>query len=168
MNEKNFFFRLKKFGLKNLIISADFILAVCVGLLIGVFSNWDIPSKIGNEFIVIIIPVTAAFFAIILTALALISSFSDKEYILAWVRAGLFDEIIILFQWNLYIPLILILIALFLKFIYYHSILFIFLAAFFIYLIFSLMDLVRFISNYALQRADFIEIELENETVTKI
>jgi len=163
MNEKNFFFRIKKFGIKNIIISADFIIAVCIGLLIGFFSNWDIPSKIGNDFIVIIIPVAATFFAIILTALALISSFSDKQYILAWVKAGLFDEIIILFQWNLYIPLILILIALFLKFIYYHSILLILLAALFIYLIFSLADLVRFISNYALQRADFLEVELQNE-----
>ncbi len=163
MNEKNFFSRIKKFGLRNIIISADFILAVCIGLLIGFFSNWEISSKIGNDFIVLIIPVAAAFFAIILTALALISSFSDKHYIIAWVKAGLFDEIIILFQWNLYIPLILILIALFLKFIYYHSILLIILAAFFIYLIFSLIDLVKFISNYALQRADFIEIELENE-----
>jgi hypothetical protein len=162
MNEKDFITRIRKFGVYNLILSPDTIIALFVFILIGLFTNWSVSYNVGQEFIDAILPISAAFFSIILAGLAIITSFTDKKFIFYWVQAGLFKDVVTLFQWNLYVPLILIVLALFIKFVYYNSLLLIFLAAFFVYMIISLMDLIKFISTYALQRADLIEIEFKN------
>lgn len=163
MLERDFFKRLKAFGINDLILSPDTILSVLIFLFLGFYTNWTISPQDGTKFVEIIIPVSASFFAIVLAGLAIISSFTDKNFIYAWTKAGLFADLVTLFQWNLYVPIMVTVLALIIEFIPFNSILFIFLVALFTYMIVSLMDLIKFISTYALQRADFIEIEFQKK-----
>jgi hypothetical protein len=121
------------------------------------YTNWNIDfTTTGKDVLDLFITVSSAFFAIVLTGLAIISSFTDKEFIKAWIEIGEYDNIITLFQYNLYVPLILLTFAFALRFIHYNSVLMIILISLFVYMILSLVDLVRFISKYALQRGDLI------------
>ena len=159
MLEKKFTKRLKGFGIKNLLLSPDTIISFIVFIAVGFLTGWTISSETGDNFIITIVPVSAAFFSIVLAALAIVSSFTDENFILLWVRAGEFENLVTLFQWNLYLPLVITVFALFIEFVYYNSILLILLIAFFIYMVISLIDLIKFISAYALQRAEFIEMK---------
>ena len=121
------------------------------------YTNWNIDfTTTGKDVLDLFITVSSAFFAIVLTGLAIISSFTDKEFIKAWIEIGEYDNIITLFQYNLYVPLILLTFAFALRFIHYNSVLMIILISLFVYMILSLVDLIRFISKYALQRGDLI------------
>jgi hypothetical protein len=121
------------------------------------YTNWNIDfTTTGKDVLDLFITVSSAFFAIVLTGLAIISSFTDKEFIKAWIEIGEYDNIITLFQYNLYVPLILLTFAFALRFIHYNSVLMIILISLFVYMILFLVDLVRFISKYALQRGDLI------------
>jgi hypothetical protein len=140
MLERDFWRRILKFGIINLIKSPDTIIAIIVFLGIGVLTNWTICKGIGYNFIDDILPISAAFFAIILAGLAIIASFTDKDFIHAWVESGLFEDLVTLFQWNLYIPLVVTVFALFIKFVYYNSLLLILLISLFIYMVISFKE----------------------------
>ncbi len=162
MLQREFSTRLKKLGLKRLIFSYDTYGAVLSFILIGYFTNWSIDYSIKAEPLLgIFISVSATFFSIILAGLAIISSFTDKEFILAWIKIGEFDNIVTLFQYNLYLPLVILGISLILRFLVYNSVLMILLISLFVYMIISLIELVKFIASYAIQRGNFIEIESE-------
>jgi hypothetical protein len=163
MLERDFIKRLKSFGIENLLISPDTVISIILFFAVGILTNWVVSEKTAHQFINAIIPVSAAFFTIILAGLAIISSFTDKNFIHAWVENELFADLVTIFQYNLYIPLAVTVVALFIEFVYYNSVMFIFLVAFFVYMVISLIDLIKFISTYALLRADFIEIEFQNK-----
>lgn len=167
MNETDFLSRIKKFGVDKIIISPDTIIAALIFIIIGIYTNWNISNTLGTSIIDTILPIAATFFSIILAGLAIITSFTDEKFIYAWVQAKLYDDVVTLFQWNLYIPLILTAYALFLKFLFYNSILLILLIALTVYMIVSLIDLIKFISTYALQRADFIKKEFDKKEENK-
>jgi hypothetical protein len=164
MLQREFITRLKKLGLKRLILSYDTYGAIISFFLIGYFSGWTIDYTTKAEPLLgIFISVSATFFSIILAGLAIISSFTDKEFILAWIKIGEFDNIVTLFQYNLYIPLVILGISLILRFLVYNSVLMILLVSLFVYMIISLIELVKFIAGYAIQRGNFIEIESEKK-----
>lgn len=161
--QREFTARMKKLGLKRLILSYDTFGAIISFILIGYFTNWNIDySTKAEPLIGIFITVSATFFSIILAGLAIISSFTDKEFILAWIKIGEFDNVVTLFQYNLYIPLVILALSLILRFLFYDSILMILLISLFVYMIISLIELVKFIASYAIQRGNFIEIQSEN------
>lgn len=156
--EKGFFKRIRKFEIGNIILSYDTIIAIVVFFLIGIYKNWQIDSIIASDMLSVIINVSAILFSIVLAGFAIISSMTDKDFLVAWVKAEGYENIITIFEYNLYIPSILLILALFLKYILYNDLIMIFTIALFTYMIFSLIDLVKFIARFALQRADFVTI----------
>lgn len=164
MLQREFTARMKKLGLKRLIFSYDTYGAILSFVLVGYFTHWYIDySTKAEPLLGIFISVSATFFSIILAGLAIISSFTDKEFILAWIKIGEFDNIVTLFQYNLYIPLVILAFSLILRFLFYDNILMILLISLFVYMIISLIELVKFIAGYAIQRGNFIEIQSENK-----
>jgi hypothetical protein len=164
MLQREFSARMKKLGLKRLIFSCDTYGAILSFFLVGYFTHWYIDfSTKAEPLLGIFITVSATFFSIILAGLAIISSFTDKEFILAWVKIGEFDNIVTLFQYNLYIPLVILVLSFTLRFLIYDSILMILLISLFVYMIISLIELVKFIASYAIQRGNFIEIQADNK-----
>lgn len=157
MMERSFIKRMMKLKLLNSLDTFGFVLSLISLLFIQYYTNWSINFlDDGNDILDVFITISSTFFAFILTGFTVITSFTDKNFIRAWIEIGEYEGIITLFQYNLYIPMTLLIVSFILRFVYYNSIVMIFLISLFVYMILSIADLVKFISNYALQRGDFI------------
>jgi hypothetical protein len=151
--------RLKRLGIEQLLFSFDSIAAIATFVVVGFFTNWHIDYCTKAEpLLQSLITISATFFSIILAAFALFSAFTNEKYVLAWIETKQFDKIVTIFQYNLYIPICVLLISLFLKYAMYLDILMIFTISLFVYMVFSLLDLVNFIAKYILQKGEFIEL----------
>jgi hypothetical protein len=157
MYEKSFFKRLGNFGFKKVIVSLDTLLAIIVFFIIFIISKGAIKQEFSNEILSIFIQVSASLFAIILAGLAIVTSFTDKQFVYIWKKIGEFDNMITLFQYNLFVPMFILVFSLFLKFIFYNSTAMIVLIALFVYMLLSLIDLINFICRYGLQRGEFVK-----------
>lgn len=162
MYEKTLRKRLYNLGVSRLILSWDTFVGVIVLFIVYILTDGGIPEAAGRDMLGTIITVSGSIFTIVLAGLALVTSFTDKLFIYAWKEIGEYDNLITTFQYNLFIPLGLILIATILDFIYYSAFAMIVLIALFAYMIVSLVDLVNFITKYGLQRGEFIRQEFEN------
>jgi hypothetical protein len=156
MNENNFLSKILDYGLKNIFLAKDFLISVLIFILLNLFS-YSLCETQKSEFLSNIISVSAALFSIIIMAFAIITTYTDKEYILAWIEIKKYSGLITYFQFYLYLPLVVILIALFNWFFFTQNILFFYftISAFF-YMIFALFDLVKFIADYAQMRGDLV------------
>ncbi|MDD3999651.1 MAG: hypothetical protein PHX62_01980 [Bacilli bacterium] len=159
MMERSFTKRLARLKILKSVDTLGFIVSLIV---VGFYTNWNIDFIYGKSILDSFITVSSTFFAFILAGFTVITSFTDKDFILAWIKIGKYETVITLFQYNLYLPIVILSMAFILRFIYYNSIVMIFLISLFIYMLFSVADLVKFISNYALQRGDFIEATENN------
>lgn len=119
------------------------------------------PKSTAESLLVTFATISASLFAIVLTGLAIITSFTDKLFVVAWKKVGEYDNIITVFQYNLYLPLIVLVMALGLRYVKYDGFLMLFLIGLFVYMVFSLVGLVNLISKYALQRGEFIKQSME-------
>lgn len=158
MANNDFIDRIRRFGWKNILLSKDMGISVIIGiaLLLMSFSPCDTQK---TELLDTIITVSAALFSIILTGLAIITTFTDTQYIKIWIEIGQYDNVITLFQFNLYLPLCVLMISFINRFFVIQSDIFLyFTVASFFYLLLSLFDLIKFISKYALQRGEFIRL----------
>lgn len=167
MYEKNFLKRLSQFGFKRLVLSIDTFIGIIVFFVVYILTKGIISQEYSKEILGIFIQVSASLFAIVLAGLAIVTSFTDKEFVYAWKKIGEFDNMITLFQYNLYIPLLILLLSLFLRFISYNSWVMIILIALFAYMIFALIDLTNFICRYGLQRGEFIRKRVEDPKNTE-
>ncbi len=165
MKTKSFMKRLSEFGFKKVILSYDAFFSILVLFLVGILTNWVILESTAKGILEIFIQVSSALFAIVLAGLAIVTSFIDKQFVYMWKVAGEFDNMITLFQYNLFTPMFILLLSLFIDFIYYNSVLMIIAIALFVYMIFSLISLINFICRYGLQRGEFVKnfIELGRE-----
>jgi hypothetical protein len=158
MYEKSFIKRLSNLGFNKIFLSYDFIIAVISFFLIGIHTKWSIDYDLGQTILSIFLQISAIIFSLIIAGLAIIISFTDNTFILFWRKIGEFDNLMTIFQYNLYLPLIILLASFVLEFFYYSSLGMIVLISVFIYMIFSLMQLVQFVIRYGMQKADLIEI----------
>lgn len=158
MKTKNFLERIEDIGFKKFILSYDTFLAIISFFVVYIFTRGIIYKDLANEILPIFIQISASLFAIVLAGLAIVTSFTDKDFVYAWKKIGEFDNMITFFQYNLFVPLILLIYSLFLRFIFYNSFLMILNIAIFIYMILSLIDLVNFICRYGLQRGEFVKL----------
>ena len=157
MKTKNFLNRIYEFGFKRVILSLDTFAGIITFFVVYIITNGKIDEIIGKEILSIFIQVSASLFAIVLAGLAIVTSFTDKEFVYVWKKIGEFDNMITLFQYNLFIPIILLILSIIGKFILYNSIFTIILISLFSYMIFSLIDLMSFICRYGLQRGEFVK-----------
>ncbi len=157
MYEKSFFKRLYGFGFIKIIVSYDTIIALIAFILLLKFANDDLLKNRYQDILNIFINTSASLFAIILAGLAIITSFTDKDFLYVWKKLGEFDNIITLFQYNLFLPILILSYSLILKFTEYNYWAIIILISLFSYMIFSLLHLINFICRYGLQRGEFIQ-----------
>lgn len=155
--------RLAEFGLKNIILSLDTVAGLGVAVLAYYISGGSISYQTGQEMLGLFAQISASLFGIVLAGLAIITSFTDEDFIYAWKEINEFNNLITLFQYNLYLPIITLAGSLGLKFGFYNGQIMILATGFFTYMIFSLIDIINFISKYGLQRGKFIENKKEQE-----
>lgn len=161
MYRSNLIGRLREFGFRNLFLSVDTFAGILTFFLLYIYTGGNLAETIGVGIISDIAVVSSTLFAIVLTGFTIITSFTDRYFLLAWKEVGEFGGIVTLFQYNLILPVI-VLIASMALLIHYNGLAMILLLSFFIYMLFSLLDLVGFISRYALQRAEFVTQLMEN------
>lgn len=162
MTNNNFYNRLKNFGLFHIFFSKDFLISVLIfGALVYFSYSWCESQK--NDFLNIIISVSAALFSVIIMGFAIITTYTDEEYIIAWMEIKKYEGLITLFQINLYIPLCVLLISVLGKFFFLSNIFFFyFTVSIFFYMIFALFDLIKFVAEFALMRGDLIKKKQKN------
>jgi|EPASupsiteSAE347_1022098.scaffolds.fasta_scaffold00097_40 hypothetical protein len=158
MYEKSFIKRIRNLGVNKVFLSYDFIIGLISFFLIGIYTNWSIDYCIGQNILSIFLQISATIFSLTIAGLAIIISFTDNTFILYWRKIKEFDNLMTIFQYNLYLPLIILLASFILEFFCYSSLGMIALISLFIYMIFSLMQLVQFIIRFGMQKADLIEI----------
>ena len=157
MYKKSFLKRLSNFGIGKIIKSYDTLVAIITFFVILYFTKGYFNPNTIDNILFIFMEVSASLFAIILAGLAIVVSFTDKDFIYVWKEIGEFDNMITLFQYNLFIPIFVLILSLFLKFVFYHNIIMIVLISSFVYMLLSLIDLVNFICRYGLQRGEFVK-----------
>ena len=157
MYEKNFIKRIYNFGVKKFILSYDTFAFIIAFFIIYLITKGTIQKPTADPILEIFMNVSSSLFAIVLAGLAIVTSFTDKDFIYVWKKLGEFDNMITLFQYNLFIPLFILLYSLTLRFIIYKSFAMIILISLFVYMIVSLIDLIGFISKYGLQRGEFVQ-----------
>jgi hypothetical protein len=167
MYEKSFLKRVFSFGIKHFILSWDTFIFIIVFFSVFIVTKGTVVQETANNMLEIFMNISASLFAIVLAGLAIVTSFTDKEFIYLWKKIGKFDDMITLFQFNLYVPLLILICSLILRFIFYNSIIMIILISLFAYMIMSLMDLISFISKYGLQRGEFVKQYKEISKSTK-
>ncbi|WP_276254781.1 hypothetical protein [Halomontanus rarus] len=162
MYESNLFKRLWELGLRSFILSYDFIAAVITFAVIYSYTGGGFPSENASPILTSFTSVSAGLFAIVLTGFTIITSFTDRMFLYAWKKVGEFENIVTTFQYNLILPVLVLLGALALQ-IQYHELGMLLLITLFVYMLFSLLDLVGLISRYALQRGEFVKQQVETE-----
>jgi hypothetical protein len=135
MYEAKFVSRLQSLGWRNIVLSFDTFAGVIAFSATYVLFDGAVPASEANTLLSVFTTASASLFAIVLTGLTIITSFTDKLFLYAWKEVGEFDNIITLFQFNLFLPMFVILASLLLL-VSYSSIAMIFLISFFVYMLF--------------------------------
>lgn len=161
--EPKFRTRLKDLGASSLIKSFDTLIGIIVFFTLLYLFDGSFPVEDGIDMLSVFISVSSALFAIILTGLAIVLSFTDEAFVYAWKEIEGFDDMVTVFQFNLYLPLVVLCYSIILRFIEYNGTAMILLVGLFAYMIVSLIDLVNFISKYGLQRGEFIYQQLDDD-----
>ncbi|WP_226011381.1 hypothetical protein [Halomicrobium salinisoli] len=161
MYEPSFIKRLSGLGASTLIKSYDTFAGVLFTLILYFVSNGSIKQATASSLLSSFSAVSAGLFAIILTGLTIITSFTDKEFLYAWQKIGEFENLVTYFQYNLFLPVVIILSSIILH-LYYHPVAMILLIGLFVYFLFSLLNLMALTCRYALQRGEFIRQQLES------
>lgn len=165
--EPSFLKRFVGLGPQRLVLSWDTLAGVIAFFAVFIAMDGGIAESEATTLLSSFATVSATLFAIVLTGLTIITSFTDRLFLYAWQEVGEFENIITTFQYNLILPILVLLLTLALQ-VVYHPLTMIVLIALFVYMLFSLFDLVGLISSYALQRGEFVsqlvERSLEQET----
>lgn len=91
--------QIKNYGIKKLIFSWDFavLIAVFALLMIDYFQNLGVTSSINDNYITLIVTIASAIFSVLVTALAIILSFSSSSFVKFLREKKMFDKIIFIF-----------------------------------------------------------------------
>lgn len=158
--EKKFLKRLYSLGVEGIFKSFDFFFGVLSLVILLFVFNGDFPTEGTESILQIFATVSATLFALVLTGLTIITSFTDKLFLYAWQEVGEFENIITTFQYNLFLPIVVLLVSLSLL-VQYNGTAMIIVIALFVYMMFSLVDLVNLIVTYSLQRGEFVRQQIE-------
>lgn len=152
--------RLVRLGPSYFVKSYDTLALVTTVLIVYQTTGGTFPQTTAESLLGSFAMIAASLFAIVLTGLTIITSFTDKLFVLAWKEVEEYDNIITVFQYNLYLPIIVLLFSIGLRYLWYNSQAMILMIGLFSYMVFSLIGLVNLISKYALQRGEFIKRQM--------
>ncbi|WP_254545728.1 hypothetical protein [Halomarina pelagica] len=148
--------RLIKLGPQRLVLSWDTLAGVVAFFAVFIVMDGSVAESEAIGILSSFATVSATLFAIVLTGLTIITSFTDRLFLYAWQDIGEFENVLTIFQYNLVLPIAVLLFTLTLQ-VVYHPFAMICLIALFVYMLFALFDLVGLISSYALQRGEFVK-----------
>jgi len=100
--ESGFVGQIRKYGVRKIIFAWDFGISLCVFVLLLLNTNlhWNAFNSLGNDSLVFIVTVASAIFSVLITALAIILSFSSSNFVKFLREKDMFDRIIFIFWWT--------------------------------------------------------------------
>lgn len=158
MENRYFFQRLKNFGIRKIIKSLDFIGALFIFLLLMM----SMPSKlqfIDKGLANTIINIAISLAALIIAAFSILVSFSDRRFVIFLKELDVYESILFLFEWNIYIALFTTMFGVLINYFVSSSLLYGLYIFLFIYMILSILNLVSFITYFGLRKGEFEEIK---------
>jgi hypothetical protein len=158
MKMNNFAHRIRKFGLKRIFLSWDFILAFALFCFV-LFFRYEYAIKHAVEVMTVVRDIAATLGTIILGGFALVVSLTDNKFIKFLRKVKVYDNIVFSFEYNIILSVICILLSFFTQFILYADSAYFSLFLVFPYLILSILRLVSFITSFGIKRAEFVELE---------
>lgn len=158
--ELSFLRRVGQIGPGAFLKSYDTVAGAVVFLGLFIVTDGGIARGSAEEMLNSIAAISATLFAIVLTGLTIITSFSSPEFIYAWQEIDEFENVITYFQYNLTLP-IAVLLSTFTLMVHYDPIGMLVLLALLVYMLISMLDLVGLVSRFALQRGEFVSQKLE-------
>lgn len=101
-SQSGFIGQIKKFGLKKIVLSWDFLVTclLFILLILNEVLDWRRLSALDNENLMFIVTVASAIFSVLITALAIILSFSSSNFVKFLRSKDMFDRIIFIFWWT--------------------------------------------------------------------
>lgn len=154
-----FYQRMKTFTVKRIILHYDFLLALV--LTFG-FILYDVEIGFNQTtFTTMLSDISFASIniaTIILAGFAIIVSFADDGFVAMLKRLNVYSNIIFVFEYTTINAIFCFLLSLFLKDIHFNTHLMYLLCFLFIYLLFSLISLIMFISFYGMKKSEYSDI----------
>lgn len=94
--------QLIKYGVKRIVFSVDFIFSfvVCVLLFLGYQYKWGYFSPVDKDGLVYVVTIAAAMFSVLVTALAIILSFSSSNFIKFLRKHGKYEKVLFYFWYT--------------------------------------------------------------------
>ena len=162
MPNSSFCNRLKNFGQLRVVESLDFIFSL---LLIGSLAVLT-PDKlkvIDKDLVGIVINVSVSLAAFIIASFSILISFTDREFILflkglkvdSKKNVTVYDNILFLFEWNIIVDLLTVLLGFLIGYFLTITLLYVVMIFCFIYVIFSAINLVSFITSFGVRKGDY-------------
>jgi len=156
MNDRSFLGRMKTFGRWRLIKSKDFIATILIFLVLSLVDR-NIILSMNKEFLQISWQFSTALLSVILAGFAIIIAFTDKDFIKFMKEAKAFDNILFLFEWNIYVTILVVILGVLISSFNSMIILYpVYLFAF-IYMFFSILCLISFITFYGIKKGEFTQ-----------
>lgn len=158
MNGKTFLDRFRNFGsFRKILKSYDFILTLIIFLFILILRPIYI-SKIDLNFLVTASTIAISLAAFIIAAFSILVSLSNKEFIIFLKKINVYDKILFLFEWNIYTTVLVSVFGLYITYFENNLWLYRIFIFSFMYMIFSILNLVSFITYYGQRKGEFEEL----------
>jgi len=162
MKNKHFSQRLTNFGIRRILKSLDFIISLLI-LLFLLLTSSNTLLKINKEFVDTSIHIAVSLAALIIAAFSILVSFSNREFVTFLKELKIYDKILFLFEWNIYVAIITVMVGVLINYFIASSLIYVIYIFLFVYMICSILSLVSFITYFGLRKGEFEEINKPKE-----
>lgn len=153
---------IREYGLARLLTEFDFLVSVVVILTLGIWRYWacayilsPCSSIYNQQFLNIATMFSISLTAFILAGLAVLVSFTDQAFLVQLEELGIYNNIMFVFQFNLYLTGLSALSGILASSVFQSEVSLLVFLFFFVWMILSLTEMVDLIVRYGIQRAQF-------------
>jgi len=151
--------RLKKYGIKKVLLSKYLLAPAIISILLYYFPEHVYTFQTKNTFVKAATGVSQSLIAVTLTGLAILVSFSDKQFLSFFRENGGFDELLFIFEYTVTLSIIVTLFGVVLQSFTHKTWLFFVYIFSFLHLLSSMGALVSTILGFATRKADYEAID---------
>lgn len=162
---------LKEYGYERVIKSPDFLLSLCITGVAYFISISDCSAKpfltdcssqSALVFIQISTKILAPITSVVVTGLAILVSFTDKEFLSELSNINVFNNIVFIFEHTIFLALFTLLLGVYLSGYYEVSFFYYIFLFFFLYTMFSVTYLIEMLVELSINKSNWVEEETED------